>query len=523
MWRGWSSMLSHSSTRVSRSAATACVLLLSLPVPLSAQTPQPDFNLPPFLAPWDGYTDTPTPPAATVPPVGGSATPVPPLATPSPPGTPPADPALAGPAIVDVRALNAGSADAGCEGRLATRNVALSARLASSTALGTVGGMLDDAGWASEVARADQWYQLDLGASYSVAGVVLQGGQTPTGAAQAWVTSLQLQYSSDAVNWAYVDNAALFVGSASYADRVSVVARVLQTGRFVRILPKAWSVWPSLRAAVLVCETRAASYGGVRITFDRAVDRGVWAVNLPAAQRVETGYKVSEVFGVSGVGQTLGPPAGYSGTWQDARTYVITFNELFAGTIDPQVARIFFRESARLANAVSGVLSTRTGSTFAVPFFEAAGTPGVGGGGGGVATPVPATYPPQYVLLGTPSPSGDDDDAVGQYAAAAIVLLCVALCLAFAFFCVRCLRRVIEEQHHREYLRVGKEYARRRHPDGPSSIPSPERQPQQLPRRRDVSSPSPAPSPVNPISNVFPRQQQVGNTNSTYIPETPVS
>ena len=520
MWGGWSSMRTSSSTRVSRSAAAvSALLLLSLAVPLSAQTPQPDFNLPPFLAPWDGYTDTPTPAAATLPPGRGSATPVPPSsATPSPPKTPPADPALAGPAIVDVRALNAGSADAGCEGRLATRNVALSARLASSTAVGTVGGMLDDAGWASEVARPDQWYQMDLGANYSVAGVVLQGGQTPTGPAQAWVTSLQLQYSSDAVNWAYVDNAALFVGSASYADRVSVVARVLQTGRFVRILPKAWSVWPSLRAAVLVCETRASSYGGVRIRFDRAVDRGVWAVNLPAAQRVETGYKVSEVFGVSGVGQTLGPPAGYSGTWQDARTYVITFNELFAGSINPQVARIFFRQSARLANAVSGVLSTRTGPTFAVPFFEAAGTPGVGG----VATPAPATYPPQYVLLGTPSPSGDDD-AVGQYAAAAIVLLCVALCLVFAFFCVRCLRRVIEEQHHREYLRVGKEYARRRHPDGPSSIPSPQRQQQQLPRRRDASTPPAAPSPVNPISNVFPHQQQAGIANSTYIPETPVS
>jgi hypothetical protein len=108
--------------------------------------------------------------------------------------------------------------------------------------------------WASGVLDTNQWFQVDFGGSVEVNGVATQGrnpdGDLVKGAVQ-YVTSYQLQYSPDGVEWSYYtrgDERVIFAGNHdSTTPRIQVLDPALNT-RFIRIRPITWFSHISLRA-----------------------------------------------------------------------------------------------------------------------------------------------------------------------------------------------------------------------------------------------------------------------------------
>merc|ERR1712086_1246706 len=115
-------------------------------------------------------------------------------------------------------------------------------------------GRLDSAqGWSAKNTGPwlGEWWQMDLGSTIWVAGVVTQGRKSPHDG-QA-VTSYKVKVSTDGGTFTDVDGGATFTGnSANTGDaKVEKLFASPVQGRYVRILPQTWASHITMRSAVL--------------------------------------------------------------------------------------------------------------------------------------------------------------------------------------------------------------------------------------------------------------------------------
>ena len=95
------------------------------------------------------------------------------------------------------------------------------------------------------------WLQIDAGSVRTIVGVVTQGRR----AGNQHVTTFAVKVSNDKKKWANVDCGNLFEGrnhKTKFTNKFSVPIK----GRYIRIYPKSWYGWPSLRAGLLLCAAR---------------------------------------------------------------------------------------------------------------------------------------------------------------------------------------------------------------------------------------------------------------------------
>ncbi|XP_022796963.1 uncharacterized protein LOC111335346 [Stylophora pistillata] len=108
--------------------------------------------------------------------------------------------------------------------------------------------------WSANINNGYQWLQVDLGRYKVVTGIATQGRN----AVPQWVTLYELQYSEDEVTFVYYkepgqSSPKRFVGNR---DQETVVYHKLSTpiqARFIRIRPKSWYGWISLRMELYGC------------------------------------------------------------------------------------------------------------------------------------------------------------------------------------------------------------------------------------------------------------------------------
>ena len=432
-----------------------CVQLFPRP------TPEPPFVLPPFDAPIDSTTPNPntvtgpvtaTPPA-TVLPTATTATVTLPVFTPIPP---------AGPRIIDVSTTSETASNGACI-EFSTWNVQNSARSASSTLAQTcppctstsqsgVGfhkGMLNDEGWVAgtDIVPSTEWYQMNTGSEVLIQGVVLQGGHDASINNKAWVTTLTLTTSVDGLNWVPVDGGRIFTASSNADTQVAIKATAPILSSYIRVFPKSWVLWPSLRAGVLVCTGRATTIGGVTIRFDMPTNYGIQAANAARPNSEEGAYNTLRYFGVSGLQQTLGRPEGFTGYWSDTATYLINFNSKFSGRIDPLVASFYIRADAGLQSA-TGAASTAVGPTSGARFTNQPFT-----------TPLELPNATTPVDTVTDQPSESNDDIYGIIAAiiTGIIFCIIVLCCAYHYY-----RKSAHKREHEEWVTSGIKVANNR-------------------------------------------------------------
>jgi hypothetical protein len=141
-------------------------------------------------------------------------------------------------------------------------NPAESARSYSSVWLNDAVGtgharsMLDSAQAWSSTPDATQYMTIALGSAQAVAGVVTQGRavETPSNNAQ-WVLTYQVQTSQDCSDYVYVECGRVFTANTDQTTSVQAVFAAPVQASCVRLLPQTWSVWVSMRAAVLLASS----------------------------------------------------------------------------------------------------------------------------------------------------------------------------------------------------------------------------------------------------------------------------
>ena len=143
-----------------------------------------------------------------------------------------------------------------------TLNPSDHARFASSVygqdakGTGHMRGMLDSPqAWTAAVTDQNQWYVIDAGEIRTVTGVVMQSRGDHARADQM-VTRFTVSVA-DALDGPYVsvDDGFVFAGNRAYGDgKVTRVFAEPVTGRFVRVEPKSWSVWISMRVGLEVAK-----------------------------------------------------------------------------------------------------------------------------------------------------------------------------------------------------------------------------------------------------------------------------
>ena len=95
-----------------------------------------------------------------------------------------------------------------------------------------------------------QFMQIDTTELQSISGVMIQGRRD----SDQWVTRLTMQVSSDGQEWTAVQCGMNFEGTSDRSTKQRIFFRTPVKARYVRLFPAAYHVWPSMRAAVLVCE-----------------------------------------------------------------------------------------------------------------------------------------------------------------------------------------------------------------------------------------------------------------------------
>jgi hypothetical protein len=139
-------------------------------------------------------------------------------------------------------------------------NPAESARSYSSVwtndAVGTghAQSMLDSAqAWSAATNDANQYMTISLGSAQAVAGVVTQGRANWESA--QWVLTYQVQTSQDCSDYVYVECGRVFTANTDQTTSVQAVFAAPVQASCVRLLPQTWSVWVSMRAAVLLASS----------------------------------------------------------------------------------------------------------------------------------------------------------------------------------------------------------------------------------------------------------------------------
>ncbi len=121
-------------------------------------------------------------------------------------------------------------------------------------------GKIDGAqGWSpAERDLTEPWMQIDLGRVIPVAGVVTQGRRSQDytgsyGMQTQWVTRYRVKVSTEGQAWTTLGGAEGFVGNTDNDSRVERLFDKPVRARFVRIMPIAFNMHPTMRAAVVAC------------------------------------------------------------------------------------------------------------------------------------------------------------------------------------------------------------------------------------------------------------------------------
>lgn len=101
----------------------------------------------------------------------------------------------------------------------------------------------ENQGWSALKLEGNQWIQVSSSDKKQWIGVVTQGRHN----AHQWVTSYKVEYSDDGVNWGEVDDGRIFNGNTDMNTHVKHWFRTPVTARSIRISPKSWYAWISLR------------------------------------------------------------------------------------------------------------------------------------------------------------------------------------------------------------------------------------------------------------------------------------
>ena len=117
-------------------------------------------------------------------------------------------------------------------------------------------GRLDTSqGWTAQTQDANQWMRLDLGALQKVVGVAIGGRMDHC---CQYVTAYTVSVSSDGSSWEWVDGGATFPGNTAANQQQRTGVRNLfvtpQVARYVRIHPKTWNSYITMRAAAIVSQ-----------------------------------------------------------------------------------------------------------------------------------------------------------------------------------------------------------------------------------------------------------------------------
>ncbi|KAK3287508.1 hypothetical protein CYMTET_4989, partial [Cymbomonas tetramitiformis] len=153
--------------------------------------------------------------------------------------------------------IAAGVAGARCGGFLLRINPSYAARSASSSSDNSprgrymYRGRLDDSFAWTPQGVDNEWYQVDLGSVYDLAGVVTQGYQVDSSRAQ-YVTLYSCDWSLDGDRWDAVDKGKRFTGNSDGTGAVQGLFVEVVWARYLRLRVVEYHNAPSLRLAVLV-------------------------------------------------------------------------------------------------------------------------------------------------------------------------------------------------------------------------------------------------------------------------------
>ncbi len=120
-------------------------------------------------------------------------------------------------------------------------------------------GKLDGAqGWSAQTNDLNQWMEIDVEQVVLVSGVVTQGRRVAyyylgIGALAQWVTKYRVSVSVDGRSWTMVQNGSEFEGNSDNDTPVRQLFEKPVLARYVRIMPTAWFLHITMRAAVMAC------------------------------------------------------------------------------------------------------------------------------------------------------------------------------------------------------------------------------------------------------------------------------
>ena len=108
-------------------------------------------------------------------------------------------------------------------------------------------------GWTPKTLKlaVGSWLQVDLSTVHTVDAIATQGSKI---ASAEWMKSYSLQYSLDGSTFKNYEAGKVFKGNT---DKNTVVKHVLYPpirARLIRVLPKTWHSWPSMRMELYGCK-----------------------------------------------------------------------------------------------------------------------------------------------------------------------------------------------------------------------------------------------------------------------------
>ena len=133
------------------------------------------------------------------------------------------------------------------------------------------------AAWIAPNYNQGHWMQMDIGSVSTVAGVATQGRY----GYGWWTTSFLVRVSENGKDWSWVECGRRFKGNVNWNSKLDTIFDTPVKGRYVRIYPVTSHGLPSLRAAVLICETKCQQKELV-YNFNDALTSSTGGPNLDA-------------------------------------------------------------------------------------------------------------------------------------------------------------------------------------------------------------------------------------------------
>lgn len=147
--------------------------------------------------------------------------------------------------------------------------------------------------WSASVNQVGEYWQMDMGSTKAIAGVVTQG-RYPDGTHYNWVKSYKVRVSSDGSAWSNVDGDAVFPGNTDMDTVISQIFANPVNARYVKILPQTWHGHMSMRSGILLAPYVPYAVGSTHPLTDGLISLlssipGTWLYPSPGV--VDNCYK----------------------------------------------------------------------------------------------------------------------------------------------------------------------------------------------------------------------------------------